>query len=149
MPLSSIVTTVDLQANVTTIEVVQGGAIINNSGGSPAIGFVLNYPIVAGLTLLTGAVVELVAGELRLASIDDPVSAYNTVGIYDSAAGHVVASGKITYSGWNWTLGQPLFLGRGGNLVHIPLVDSPFYLQVATVLTSTEIRVDIQQPIYT
>lgn len=125
------------------------GVTILGGNNNPSVGTSLTYPTATGTTLVTGKVVQIVNGELLLATIDDPNSAYSTIGVYDAAVGQVVASGKITNSSWNWTLGQPLFLGRNGNLVHIPLGDSPFYLQIATVLTPTQIHVNIQQPIYT
>lgn len=124
------------------------GVTILGGNDNPAVGSSLSYPVALGTVLTTGKAVQLINAELVLATIDDLTSPYSTIGIYDAAVGQVVASGKITNSAWNWTLGRPLFLGRNGDLVHVPLVDSSFYLQIATVLTPTQIQINIQQPIY-
>jgi hypothetical protein len=133
----------------TIIQASPTGISIQPSTGDPSVGSVLIYPIAPGVSLANGKAVQLIDSELQLASIDDPLSAYSTIGIFDAANGSVVTDGRVSNSAWNWTIGIPLFLGRDGELVHIPLVDSPFYLQVANVLNPTQIQVDIQQPIYT
>jgi hypothetical protein len=106
----------------------------------------LEYPTSPGLQ--TGQVVKIAQGVATPASAEDLDSAFSTIGVYDESTRSIVATGKIANGNWNWVSGQPLFLGRNGTLVQVPIVDGLFLLQVARVITPSEIFVNIQQPIY-
>lgn len=56
----------------------------------------------------------------------------------------VIRSGELSEPSWNWTLGQPIFLGLDGLLTQVPPA-SGFLLHVAFPISATRVFVDIKQ----
>ncbi len=57
-------------------------------------------------------------------------------------------AGYIKNSSWNFTPSKGLFLGSQGNLIQMPLSDAVAQIDVGTVLSPTEILLDICDPIF-
>lgn len=59
----------------------------------------------------------------------------------------VRVQGEITFGGWAWTPGLPLFLGTAGMLTHTPPSFPAFSRMVAVAVTATLINASFREPI--
>ena len=59
----------------------------------------------------------------------------------------ITTYGEMEETSWNWEEGKPLFLGTNGILTQT-CPDSGFILQIATVLNSKKIFIDIKIPLF-
>jgi hypothetical protein len=55
--------------------------------------------------------------------------------------------GQLTYNGWSWTLGVPIFLGAGGVLTQIPPT-AGFLQEVGIPLSANSMLIQIADPIH-
>lgn len=58
----------------------------------------------------------------------------------------IQTSGPISYNGWNWIPGAPVFLGSNGTLTQIP-PETGFLQVVASAMSSTQLIIEIQPPL--
>lgn len=69
-----------------------------------------------------------------------------TGGALAASSVSVQFTGQITYNGWAWALGTPIFLGTNGALTQIPPTVG-FSQVVGKPITTTSMMVDIQSPV--
>lgn len=92
------------------------------------------------------------AGEVGYASSDNPAHGDDTVGITTGSVGagesvQVQHAGYITFIGWSWTAGQPIFLGVTGLLTQTaPSIG--FVQVVGHAADATTMFISIEFPIY-
>jgi hypothetical protein len=67
--------------------------------------------------------------------------------ISTSTSGVVCVLGQITNLSWNWTTGEPIYLGTNGTMTQTVPLYPAFSLQVAVAITSTTIFFDPQAPV--
>lgn len=109
-------------------------------------------PIAASASLSALRVVIVnESGLLAYADSATPAHAFRVVGLLASAVSSgesvaVLIDGLIADSGWNWTIGSPIFIGANGVLTQTP-PESGFLQQVATPITATQIDFELQEPI--
>lgn len=88
------------------------------------------FPAVAVAALQPFRAVQIVAGGINYASIDDTTSQVNAIGVIGVGASSgsqssICWGGPITNTingtgGWNWALGTPVYLSTNGNLTQTP-----------------------------
>lgn len=61
----------------------------------------------------------------------------------------LTTAGPVTEPSWNWTPGQPIYLGTAGALTQTPTPGAAFMLIVAEVIDATTIEFRPQVPIIT
>lgn len=109
-------------------------------------------PIVAsGALSALRLVIVNESGQLAYADAATVSHAFRLVGLLPSAVvlGESIAvltDGLISDSGWNWTLGSPIFVGSNGTLTQTP-PETGFLQQVAVPVSATQIDFEIQEPI--
>lgn len=91
------------------------------------------------------------AGQLIYASSNNSDHAFRVVGLLANAvalgeSARALTDGPISDPTWNWTVGQPVFLGINGTLTQVP-PETGFSVQVAIPVTSTQLDFEIQEPI--
>lgn len=86
------------------------------------------------------------------ASAGDPSHGDDTLGITLQAANiggpiQVQRGGAVTFNGWAWTPGEPVFLGASGQLTQAP-AETGFVQVIGHAESPTTVFLDIQSPIY-
>lgn len=105
--------------------------------------------LLAGVSVSEGMAVAVFSGagvpaDAGLTSL--PAIGVATAGAAPGAELSIQYSGPLTFTGWNFTTGLPVFVGAGGVLTQTAPTSG--YLQaVGYPLTSTSLLVDIQDPI--
>lgn len=135
-----------------TVEVSETGVSVITLGlqGPPGVAAttVTGYPTTAALgghrvvaLDATGAVV--LASNLNLSQAESVLGI--TTGATEAGSFPTIQrSGEIVEPSWNWTLGQPIFLGTGGLLTQTPPTLG-FLLHVAFPISPTRAFIDIKQ----
>lgn len=105
----------------------------------------------AGVTVSANTAVAIVNGKIVPAQSGELVQVGNVLGVSQNggAAGTVITvqqTGSMGLSSWNWTLGQPIFVGPNGPLTQTP-PSSGFVQVVAIPLTPTSISIGLHAPI--
>lgn len=124
-----------IEAAIAAVE-LSGGSDDLRTGTSP--------------TALSGhRVVASVGGVIEYASNSNAATAFNIVGISTNAGTDITyrTKGILNEPSWSWNDG-PIFLGADGLLTQSPDLSAAFSLQVGTALTSQQIQVSIQTPIF-
>jgi hypothetical protein len=90
------------------------------------------------------------SGQLIYADAAMAAHAYRVVGVLTTAVttgntAQVLQGGKASDSSWGWARGTPIYIGGNGVLTQTA-PSSGFILQIATVVSSQSIFVEIQDP---
>lgn len=99
------------------------------------------------------AVVLDASGQVRLADADVADDFFRLVGLSLNAAlvgasVQVQTLGEITFSGWAWTPGQPVFVGSGGALTQSPSEsDDSACIQIGAATAAQTLFVRPERPI--
>lgn len=105
--------------------------------------------LTAGVTVSQGLAVAVQAGAgvpADSGTLGLPAIAIATAGALGGADLSVQYSGPLAFSGWNFTTGEPVFVGPRGVLTQTP--PSSGYLQVVGYpISATTLLIDIQEPI--
>jgi hypothetical protein len=104
----------------------------------------------AAATISAYTAVAIVGGSAITADSSQPSMAGNVVGVSITGvnAGAEVTvqfSGELSYNGWNWQLGKPIFLGVGGVLTQTPPATG-FNQLIGTPVNSTSMFINLQSP---
>ena len=150
---ATVVTSTPTAATIAAVTTETGAIISGASQGPPGpqgnAGGVLSA--VAAQTISANTAVALVNGQLVPAQSGTAVQAGNVLGIAlnGGQAGATIAiqqSGEMSLSGWNWTLGQPIFVGLNGPLTQTPPT-AGFSQVIGIPLSATSISIWLQPPI--
>lgn len=79
--------------------------------------------------------------------------AYKVMGITTGAVtigatATIKTFGEITESGWNWTIGEPVFLSTNGNLTQTPPVSPSLCVIMGKPKNATTLIVDISETVF-
>lgn len=92
-------------------------------------------------------------GKAIYASADTPAHIGRVIGLTKNAVSadeqvSIKTQGIIEHNGWNWVIGQPIYLGINGNLTQTPPLPGVGFLQIlGTAITATSMMVRLQTPI--
>lgn len=86
------------------------------------------------------------------ASSDNPVHGDDTLGLTITAAQagasvDVLRNGAVTFNGWAWSAGEPVFLAVNGGLTQVPPSEG-FVQVIGHAESPTTLFLDIQPPMY-
>lgn len=92
------------------------------------------------------------ADRVGYASTDNPAHGDDTLGLTLGAADagaavNVQRAGPVDFNGWAWTPGEPVLLGRDGQLTQSPAADDAFVQVVGYAESATTLYLDIQPSI--
>ena len=88
----------------------------------------------------------LVAGDSSNTQLFGAIAGVATNSAQSGMSVAVQASGLLSYNGWNWTLGQPVFVGAGGILTQT--APTTGFAQVAGYpVSATELLVGLTDPV--
>lgn len=81
----------------------------------------------------------------------DDAATMGVVGVSSHAATtgngvNVTLNGFLSHDGWDWTIGEPIYVGSNGGLTQSPS-GSAYLSQVGVATASNAITINIQQPI--
>jgi hypothetical protein len=88
---------------------------------------------------------ELIYADCRNLSLAYSVIGITVQSVPEGLNAEILSKGYIENLAWNWNIDQPLFLGKNGDIVQIPLSESVFYLQLGVAITPTKLLIDIQE----
>lgn len=113
--------------------------------------FTESLPAAVSLSALRLAAVNA-SGQLVYASSANPEHAYALLGLLLQAVSagqttRLLVEGPASDPSWNWTVGQPIFLGENGLLAQTP-PETGFLLRVALPVSPTQIQIDFDNPIF-
>lgn len=96
---------------------------------------------------------SLDADQVGYASADNPDHGDDTLGMTLGAADagaavNVQRTGPVEMSGWAWTPGESVFLGRDGMPTQSPAADDAFVQVIGYAESPTVLYLDFQPPIY-
>lgn len=96
------------------------------------------------------ALAAVSAGSMRLVDLDDPADWFRVYGLSISAAlsggsVQVQRSGLVTFAGWAWTPGEPVFVRDDGVLSHVP--DPRVAISIGDAITPTTLNVRPAPPV--
>lgn len=109
--------------------------------------------LIAGVNLSALRVVAVVNGQLVYADHRIEAHAYTIAGLTRAAVAVgqspvLLGEGVISDASWQWTLGQPIFLGQNGFLTQdASSIDSGFLVSLGRVLKPTQIYFDIDEEV--
>jgi hypothetical protein len=135
----------------TVITAFPGGPVIVGTGATVQL---VGQSVVAGTALSGHRAIALVGGVAVYADCTVADHAYLTIGVSKDAV--LMGANLFVFNRqlieepvWNWTPGQPVFLGQGGLLSQsAPVSPSLFILEVGIAISAHRLGVDIQRPIF-
>ena len=148
---------IKVSPNVTPVTVVDNGVthkVVNEVVEVKVAAANVVYSIYAGTATITAAENlgghRVVTVEGYYASKDTSTDKFKILGITTGAASigttaTVTTFGSIEESGWNWTVGNPVFLSTNGQLTQTAPT-SGFSLIVGRPKTATNLFIDISEP---
>lgn len=128
------------------IQAASGGAIVSSDK------YLMSDAYTAASALSAYRIVKREGSQIQYASSAVTGDAFKILGLLISpiasgSSGAAVVEGFLSNEAWNWTTGDPIFLGTDGTLTQTA-PSSGFICQVATPIAPTEISLDIQPPIF-
>lgn len=97
---------------------------------------------------------DIGSGKMDYADSTVENDAFLVVGMITSAyamnaVGVVLSTGLVVEPSWSWTVGAPVFLTTNGMLTQTPpAAPDAFSMQVATAVSTTSVRLNIERPIF-
>ncbi len=149
---ATVVTSTPTAATIAAVTTEMGAIISGATQGPPGpVGSTPTLYVVAAQTISANTAVALVNGQLVPAQSGVSAQAGNVVGVAlnGGQAGATIAiqqSGEMSLSSWNWTLGQPIFVGTTGPLTQTPPT-SGFSQVVGMPLSATSMSIGLESPI--
>lgn len=136
----------DMNNNLDAVDT----AIFENSSGATG----SSISVVASATISAFLAVALLDAQAVPADCADESALGNVVGIATAgtnsgASCPIQVAGPVSFNGWNWTLGSPVFLGSAGRLTQTPPVGpSALFSQVIGIPVSADtLLIQLQAPI--
>ncbi len=140
-----------VQTSATSVTVVTVAEQGPAGPAGPAGGSVAVQGYVATVTVSAYPAVAAIAGGIALGDSAQAALAGAIVGIATAgtAAGSscpVQYAGELTYNGWTWVMGKPIFVGAGGVLTQTPPATG-FLQSVGTPTSATSLFINLQPAI--
>jgi hypothetical protein len=119
------------------------------SGGGEGGGSTQGFTAAATISAYTAVAivgVSAITADSSQQSMAGSVVGISITGVTAGSEVVVQFSGELTYNGWNWQPGKPIFLGVGGLLTQTPPT-SGFNQLIGTPVSTTSMFINLQSPI--
>lgn len=138
-------------ANPARITVRQSGVVVAQRFGTVNITQIGNTETVVAAEALGGH--RVITTDGYYADASNTTHAYRVFGVTIGAASigtvaTVRTFGEIAESGWNWTMGEPVFLGANGNVTQTPPSAPSLCVVIGRPKNATTLFVDIQETVF-